>query len=42
MNIEKYIKIDKLNKNKKNIIKSMPIKYKIIAIIILAIIIALS
>ena len=41
MNIEKYIKIDKLNKNKKNIIKSMPIKYKIIAIIILAIIIAL-
>ena len=41
MNIEKYIKIDKLNKNKKNIIKSMPLKYKIIAIIILAVIIAL-
>ena len=35
------MEIEKLSKNNKNIIKSMPIKFKIIAIIILVIIIAL-
>lgn len=41
MNRDKYMEIEKLSKNNKNIIKSMPIKFKIIAIIILVIIIAL-